>query len=186
MSCQIFLVFLSHCLLPASGSVEDTAEAKAVAAIEAIGGKVERDGKKEGKPVLGVDLSGSKPMTPEKWESVLTRLADCKQLRTLKVAHRSCLVTAAGLKAIATCTRLESLDLSGADMGGRGLKVLAACKQLRTLALADCALTDATLKELTALKQLHSLTLNANPHLTEAGLKELSALKELRTLHLTG
>ena len=96
----------------------DDAEDKAVAFVEKLGGKVTRDEKAPGKPVVTVFLSGSKKVTD----------ADLKELAALK--------------------NLTTLDLIGTEVTDAGLKELATLKNLTTLNLGFTKVTDAGLKEL--------------------------------------
>lgn len=82
----------------------DDAEAKAVAFVEKLGGKVERDDKVKGKPVRGVDLADCDNVT----DAGLKQLTTLKQLQSLDL-RRCDKVTDAGLKELVTCKRLQSL-----------------------------------------------------------------------------
>src|SRR5213082_54737 len=79
-------------------------EASAVKAVENLGGKVTRDDKLPGKPVIGVDLNSSKVT-----DASLKELKDLKQLTTLDLWHTQ--VTDAGLKELADLKQLTSLNL---------------------------------------------------------------------------
>ena len=106
-------------------------EASAVNAVEKLGGKVTRDDKLPGKPVIGVNLGG---LVPGK-------------------------ATDAGLKELKDLKQLTSLDLNSAAVTDACMKELKDLKQLTTLHLAFTQVTDAGLKELEDLKQLTSLNL---------------------------
>src|SRR5262245_57867784 len=91
-------------LLVLAGTVRAD-EAAAVKAIEKMGGKVTRDDKRPGKPVLGVDLS-QKQIT----DAGLKLLKEFKTLQMLNI--RSTAVTDAGLKELKELKNLETLDLT--------------------------------------------------------------------------
>src|SRR5438045_453059 len=67
-----------------------TAEQQAIATIEKLGGKIFRDPKMPGKPVVGVDLSSTKVS-----DATLKQLTALKQVRELSLTGP---VTDAGLK----------------------------------------------------------------------------------------
>ena len=96
-------------------------EASAVKAVEKLGGKVTRDDKLPGKPVIGVNLGG---LVPGK-------------------------VTDAGLKELKDLTQLKELVLNG-QVTDAGLKELKDLKQLTWLYLGGSKVTDAGVKELQA------------------------------------
>src|SRR5438132_12177720 len=82
-------------------------EASAVKAVENLGGKVTRDDKLPGKPVIGVNLGAL----------VMGKVTD------------------AGLKELKDLKQLTSLDLYGAAVTGEGLKEVKGLKQLTELDL---------------------------------------------------
>src|SRR5207237_8141250 len=79
-------------------------EASAVKAVENLGGKVTRDDKLPGKPVIGVNLAGTKVTDAD-----LKELKDLKQLTTLHLNMTG--VTDAGLKELEHLKQLTSLAL---------------------------------------------------------------------------
>ena len=95
----------------------DDAEDKAVAFVEKLGGKVTRDEKATGKPVITVFLYRKK-MT----DAGLKELAALKNLTTFDISATK--VTDAGLKELATLKNLTTLDLSQTQVTDAGLKEL--------------------------------------------------------------
>ena len=93
-------VILLACL---SGAVRAD-EASAVKAIEKLGGKVTRDDKLPGKPVIGVHLHEIGVT-----DAALKELKDLKQLTWLSLTVTQ--VTDAGLKELANLKQLTSLNL---------------------------------------------------------------------------
>jgi hypothetical protein len=79
-------------------------DAEAVQAIERVGGKVLRDEKAPGKPVIAVFLN-----TPAMTDAGLKELAELKQLRELDLTGS--LVTVSGLKELAGLQQLQTLHL---------------------------------------------------------------------------
>jgi hypothetical protein len=151
---------------------------QAVKAIQKMGGRITRDMKAKGKPIVRVRL-GEANVT----DAGLKELAGLKQLRHLELSFTQ--VTDAGLKLLARLKHLRELDLRNTRVTNAGLKELAGLKQLQTLFLDGTEVTDAGLKHLAGLKQLRRLDLKAT-HVTDAGLKELAGLRQLQTLYLAG
>ena len=116
-------------------------EASAVKAVEKLGGKVTRDDKLPGKPVIGVNLAGTKVT-----DAGLKELADLKQLTTLGLDSTQ--VTDAGLKELTHLKQLTLLDLNHTKVTDAGLKELKDLKQLTRLNLADTKVTDDGVAEL--------------------------------------
>jgi hypothetical protein len=145
----------------AAGETEDNA----VATIVRLGGKVRRDAKEPGHPVIEVDLFNTKVTDKE-----LGVLYAFRQLQDLNL--RATRVTDAGLKSVAALRGLKTLNLHGTHVTDAGLKALAGCTQLRTLVLSGSRITDAGMKELARLSQLESLALRAT-RVTEAGVVDL-------------
>ncbi len=140
-------------------------EASAVKAVENLGGKVYRDDKLPGKPVIGVHLHEVFVT-----DAALKELADLKQLTWLSLTVTR--VTGAGLKELADHKQLTSLYLGGARYTDAILKELKHLKQLTSLTLDRFQVTDAGLRELKDLKQLTSLNL-AETKVTADGVADL-------------
>ncbi len=133
------LAVLGLCL--GSSARADDAEDKAVAFVEKLGGKVTRDEKAPGKPVVGVDLGGTAVT-----DAGLKELAPLKSLTTLELSVTQ--VTDAGLKELAPLKNLTTLNLSETKVTDAGLKELAPLKNLTKLFLARTKVTDAGVAEL--------------------------------------
>jgi internalin A len=80
-------------------------EADAVKLVEKLGGKITRDERLAGKPVVGVTLDGC-----DVTDSNLKTLKELKQLRQLDLDHTK--VTDAGLKELTALKQLLELELS--------------------------------------------------------------------------
>jgi Leucine-rich repeat (LRR) protein len=163
MICAVAVLALL--VLACKGLRADETEDKAVRAIAKLGGSVSRDEKTKAKPVIAVNLIGTKVT-----DAGLKDLAALKSLRRLYLGDTP--VTNAGLKELAALKSLQSLDLHGTQVTDAGLKELAALKSLRELDLHGTQVTDAGVKDLTALKSLQLLTVDGT-QVTDTGLKEL-------------
>jgi hypothetical protein len=123
----------------------DTDEDKALEKVEEIKGRVERDDKAAGKPVVGVDLRGA-----DVTADVLKALRAFKKLRVLRLWHAP--VTDEMLDEVKALSSLEVLELDATKVTDEGLPKLAALKSLRNLSLYRVGLTDEGLKGLAALE----------------------------------
>jgi Leucine-rich repeat (LRR) protein len=121
-------------------------------AVEKLGGRIKRDDKAEGKPIIGVSLHSSQ----------LSQLLD------------------AGLKELGRLKTLQSLDLTGTPVTEKGLKELAGLKNLQELNLSYTGVEDATLKQLKNLKKLQTLSLNRVTDTTLRTLREIGLLHALQ------
>jgi Leucine Rich repeat len=154
----------------------DEFEDRTIAAIEALGGKVSRNGQDPAGPVTKVDLSSTKATDAD-----LKGLATLKKLEWLALSQT--MVTDAGLKEVASLQALQILELQGTQVTDAGLKDLAPLKGLRELYLIETKIGDAGLKDLASLQSLRILDLMAT-RVTDAGLKNLTDLKGLKELLL--
>ena len=117
----VILIFL---LLATSAIQADPVEDKAVRFVEAVGGRIERDQKVDGNPVIKATLPDT-AVTDE----TLKELAALKQLKALEI--NGAMVTDAGLKELAGLQHLQELHLFQSKVSDAGLKELAALKQLQ-------------------------------------------------------
>ena len=103
-------------------------EASAVKAVEKLGGKVTRDDKLPGKPVIGVNLCSTRVRDAD-----LKELKDLKQLTSLQLGGGR--VTDAGLKGLKDLKQLTSLNLGSTKVTDDGVadlqKALPGCKITR-------------------------------------------------------
>jgi beta-lactamase regulating signal transducer with metallopeptidase domain len=175
-------------------------QAKAVAEIEKLGGKVSVDEKSPDKPVIGVDLDSTKVtdtglehlrgltklqtlnLTRTKvTDAGLEHLKGLTKLQSLNLWNTE--VTDAGLEHLEGLTKLRNLDLSGTKVSDAGLVHLKGLSNLQSLDLTDTQVTDAGLEHLQGLTKLLWLNLGATK-VTDSGLEHLKALTELQTLGL--
>jgi beta-lactamase regulating signal transducer with metallopeptidase domain len=154
---------------------DGTEQAKAIAEIEKLGGKVIVDEKSPDKPVPLIDLRETKVT-----DAGLEHLKGFSQLQYLFLGHTD--VTDAGLEHLKGLSQLQMLDLSGTKVTDAGLEHLKGLTQLQTLFLGN-HITDAGLENLKGLPQLHTLSL-CDTQITDVGLEHLKGLSQLQTLHL--
>jgi hypothetical protein len=125
-----FVMALSGLLLLVGNSICRGGEKEAIESIEKLGGKVERDNRKAGKPVIKVDF------------------ASCEKLKN------------DDLKVLKGFPQLEWLSLNNTAITDAGLAHVKDLKKLKTLGLADTRITDKGLDYLKGLKNLDALNLN--------------------------
>ena len=101
-------------------------QAKAIAAIEKLGGRVTVDEKSPGKPVVGVRLSDANVTDAD-----LEHIEALTNLRRLDLFRTK--VTDVGLEHLTGLTQLQTLDLSGDHVTDAGLKFLKGLTELQTL-----------------------------------------------------
>jgi Leucine Rich repeat len=166
---------------PATGRQVADPDFWTVKAIEQIGGKVVRNPRREGQPVIGVDLRDT-----DVTDQLLRQIASCEQLQSLDLTGCED-VTDVGLSELAVCKHLQSLKLRLCrKVTDNGMRELARCPQLQLLDLQNCSkVTDVGIKALTACQTLEALYLGGCANdVTEAGMKELAKFKHLRSLSL--
>ena len=149
----------------------------AVAVIKKLGGKVEVDEKKPGKPVVTVTLANREDITDE----TLVHLKSLTQLTHLWLGSTS--VTDEGLVHLKDLTKLQYLYLGGTKVNGSGSTSLEGLSQLQELVLDSTPVTDAGLQELKRLTQLQTLRLR-DTKITDIGLAQLKGLTRLQFLDL--
>jgi len=168
--------------------------------IEELGGKIARDTKLPGSPIVEVDLSGTKVTDDD-----LRPLSKLAELRTLNL-HRTGIsdagvehlqglrrlttltigdtrITNSGLKALTALPQLELIGLHGTRVNDGGVIHLKAFPQLKSLFLSKSEVTDEGLKTIKGLADLELLWL-AESRITDAGLAQLAALPKLKSLSL--
>jgi RNA polymerase sigma factor (sigma-70 family) len=147
------------------------AEQKAIADLQAAGGRIILDKTQPGEPVVGVYL-----LAHDVKEEHLSRLKEFKSLKTLVLPG----LTDAALKELRELKGLERLRARSSNIEG-ALTNLGELTALRELDLDG--FHESALKDLRGLKHLRVLKLSPwRP--TGDGLKELKGLKELRRLEL--
>src|ERR1700741_4363532 len=121
-------VLVSGVLVLTRAVVVWAGEAEVIARLTKLGGIIKQDESQPGKPVVEVDLRGTRVT-----DVGLKELAGLKNLHTLDL--RKTRVTGAGLKELAGLNNLHTLHLSYTGVADAGLKQLASLKNLHTLDL---------------------------------------------------
>jgi Leucine Rich repeat len=165
-----------------------TAEAAAVAKIQALGGEIQRQSdrapgdsstttKGKGDPVFLVDLIGNAKVT----DNDLACLQAFPELEHLYLSQTK--IGDAGLKHIKGLKHLKRLGLIGTRVTDAGLKELEGLQELDDVLLGGTKITDAGLLSLCKLKNLRSLILSQTA-VTGASLKDTDGLPKLTDLYL--
>jgi len=152
------------CLAPLPALAD---EATAVTRIGKLGGKVRRDGKLPGKPVVEVNLQSTAAKDAD-----LKSLRELKRLKVLYLGYGT-RTTDAGLVQLKTVTSLEELNLPETQVTDAGLAHLKGLKNLRKLGLTNCkGITNQGLVHLKGLKKLTNVAVYGT-QVTERGAAEL-------------
>jgi hypothetical protein len=186
-----FLCVLVGGLTTGGRAEPPNARDRAVAAIEKLGGTVEVDETRPGRPVVGVDLSRSSitdadlvllKALPELevldlrltsiGDAGVARLDGTKALRFLNLFRTR--LTDAGLDHLAGNAGLETLLMGGTQVTDEGLARLKAFSRLRKLSVFDTQVGDAGIGHLRGLSRLEILLLGKSM-VTAAGRERLSA-----------
>ncbi len=179
-----------------------TEEAKAIAEIENLGGKVTRDGKTPGKPVLAgepkaiaidaglehlsevTDTQTSNPKQPvisvsftfgKVHETTLERLKKLPGLQSLSLTQVE--IPRTGLATLKELPHLQALDLCCAKIGEAEVEHLDGLPRLKVLDISGTKITDAALQHLEGLTGLLWLNL-AQTKVTDAGLAHLRGFSQ--------
>jgi hypothetical protein len=155
---------------PAPRAIADERE-QALAAIEKLGGKVEVDTDKPGKPVRLIYLRGERVTDRE-----LTLLSAVPDVRRLDL--RDAKITNEGLRLLGQMPQLKALYLWNTPVTDAGLAHLKGLKRLHLLNLSDTGVTDKGLGHVGRLTSLDMLRLGGTK-VTDKGLAELKPLRDL-------
>lgn len=146
---------------------------KAIAEIQKLGGKVDRDEKAEGKPVTVVNFG-----TTQVGDEALANLKGFTKLQKLTLNGTK--ITDAGLEQLKGLESLKKLYLVDTKVSDAGLAHLKELKNLEILSLVGTQATDAGLDNLKALENLKELFLFGTK-VTDDGAKKLKeALPKLK------
>jgi hypothetical protein len=114
-----------------------TDEASVVAALEKLGATIERDEKQPGKPVVQVEIVGTKATDAD-----VKNLTALKRIRSLSLGNTK--VTDSGVKELAALKGLQSLDLRRTKVTDAGVKELTGLRGIQMLLLGGTEVTDAS------------------------------------------
>src|SRR4051794_10660117 len=174
---SLVLLFVSA-LLGQGGTDRD----RAVAEIRRLGGRVQVDPARPGKPVIEVDLSLGKDAPGVAGDKQLEALRHFPELRRLYLGGTR--VTGDGLAQLRPLKDLRQLDLRGTSVTGAGLGHLKAAVPLEGLNLFNCPVDDKDLAGLKDFPSLEALDLGGT-RVTDAGLTSLTGLERLESLALS-
>jgi hypothetical protein len=149
-----------------------------VAAIEGLHGKVYRDSKRAGMPVILIHLRDIDLTDAQLSRLRLEMLPDLQNLDLTGTE-----VTDAGMVSLAGLVHLRGLNLVGTLVTDAGLVHLRRLTNLGSLGLPE-GVTDAGLRHFEDMTDLRDLDLTRT-QVTDAGLVHLNGLKKLRTLLLS-
>jgi hypothetical protein len=158
---------------------------EAIAAIEALGGKAERDYWDEKGPVRRVSFALSRRMLKE--EEVAELAEHVKRLpHVVSLSLYSSSVSGPGLAPIGELTGLQSLGIGELDMTDDHLRSLSNLENLVSLSCESWEqVTDEGLQHLGQIRSLKAVRLS-NSGVTDAGLEHLSGLHQMGVLFLEG
>ncbi|MEO6807538.1 MAG: hypothetical protein ABI353_00295 [Isosphaeraceae bacterium] len=142
-----------------------TAPDPAVAEVTKAGGKVDRDDKGEGKPVVTVNFA-----TTSVGDEAIDLLKPFTSLKKLSLNGTK--ITDAGLEKLKDRTSLEKLYLVDTKITDAGLEHLKGLTNLQVLSLVGTEVTDAGLEHLKGLSNLQDLFLYG-AKVTDEGVKKL-------------
>jgi len=151
---------------------------KVMAAVQRLGGSVEFDQSQKDKPIIKVDLHGTKVTDAD-----LAILKGLKELRILdlRLTH----IGDAGVANLKNLKKLQTLNLFRSELTDKGLAYLRNLKRLETLLIGGTKVTDAGLSNLRNMQALKKLSL-FQTHVTDAGVPHLKRLSKLETLLISG
>jgi hypothetical protein len=183
---------------PARGAGDHTGNTGSIASIRRLGGKIQIDPTRSGKPVIEIDLSNTKVTDDD-----LALLKQFQLVRRIDLSGTK--IRGGGLIHFRDLKHLSYLDLHQSKIDKNGLKNLRNLTGLESLGLSFTSVTDADLVNLTSLTKLkwlfltrtkvtaHGLSLLTKlsnlewlsiDELTDDGLKQLSAFPKLKILVL--
>jgi hypothetical protein len=159
----------------------DEGEDAAAKWAESVEGRVVRDAKAAGKPVVEVAFG---PANKKVTDDGLKELKAFKHLKNLSFFFCEN-ITDAGMKHVKELTTLETLSLTNTGVADDGIAELKGLKNLKTLYTAGSIfMTDKSAKTIGTFANLESLTLPST--ITPKGVKDLAGLKKLKSLYIGG
>jgi hypothetical protein len=133
-TCGLSVVLAAFPGLRLGAQEGDAEQERIVAKISELGGKVELDEQKPGKPVIKVNLSDTAAADKD-----LPQLQKLSQLRELNLSNTK--LTNAGMKVVSRLTTLKQLGLDGTVITDAGLVQLTSLSQLEGLSLTKTKVT---------------------------------------------
>lgn len=183
--CLLFTVSASQALgrrFAHTNRQSKTATDQVKAEVTRLGGKIEMDETAPGKPIVKIDLHGTKITDADL--AFLDRSARVlKELRYLDL--RLTQIGDAATVHLKGLTSLQTLNLFRTQVGDRGLAQLRKLTKLQTLLIGGTKITDSGLVNLKAMKQLKKLSL-FQTQVTDSAIPHLKVLTRLESLLISG
>jgi hypothetical protein len=104
-------------------------------------------------------------------------------IKELGISHTS--ISEAGINTLSTCTRLQSLDLSGNRFDESCLKLIGRSTSIRTLNLSDTSVTDLGMLHISNMTSLEELLLQS-VSVSDVGFMRLASLGNLKNIYING
>jgi internalin A len=159
----------------------DEGEDAAAKWAESVEGRVVRDAKAAGKPVVEVAFG---PVNKKVTDDGLKELAGLKNLKSLTIFFCD-QIGDAGMKHVKGLTTLETLGLGNTSVTDDGLAELKDLKKLKSLTVSGCIrMTDKSAETIKTFADLEYLSLPST--ITPKGVKDLAGLKKLKSLYIGG
>jgi Leucine-rich repeat (LRR) protein len=159
----------------------DDAEDTVAKWVESVDGKLTRNDKAVGKPVIGVEFL---PLNKKVTNDGLKELKGFKNLQRLSIFFCE-QIGDDGMKHVKELTGLEQLVLGNTSVTDAGLAELKGLKKLQSLTVSGCIrMTDKCTETIKGFTDLEYLSLPST--VTEKGVKNLIGLKKLTGLYIGG
>ncbi|MFO0913394.1 MAG: hypothetical protein U0795_10585 [Pirellulales bacterium] len=110
----------------------------------------------------------------------------CQELSSLTISLAGQHIGHSTLESILRLAHLDSLDLTGTDLGDDDIATFANGPQLKRLRLGFTDITDDGIEELCRIQKAIQLLELTETRITDRGLHSIANLAELQTLHLAG
>jgi internalin A len=155
---------------------------KIFAEVTRLGGTVECDETRAGKPIIKIDLHGTQVTDADLifLNDARNYLRDLRYL-DLRLTH----IGDAGVLSLRNLISLQTLNLFRTNLGDKGLSYIRKLTQLQTLLIGGTKVTDAGLIHLKRFSELKKLSL-FQTQVTDAGIPHLKALPHLEQLLISG
>lgn len=176
------LLSLAFMATATAGPVSKTTRESTIAEVSRLGGKVELNETAPGKPIVKIDLHGTKITDADL--GFLSRGGKAlKELRYLDL--RLTQIGDAGAAHLKNLTSLQTLNLFRTQVGDQGLAQIERLTNLQTLLIGGTKITDDGLVNLKSMKQLKKLSL-FQTQVTDAAIPHLKILSRLESLLISG
>ncbi len=174
-------LFVAFLVLGGSAARADDAEDVSAKWAESVEGKLTRDDKAPGKPVVEVSFL---PLNKKITNDGLKELKGFKSLKSLSIFFCE-QINDDGMKHVKELIGLERLSLGNTLVTDAGLAELKDLKKLKSLTVSGCIrMTDKSTETIKGFTNLEYLSLPST--ITEKGVKNLTGFKKLTGLYIGG